>query len=327
MKCPKCSYLGFETGDRCKNCGYDFSLALEPAAAGAGLSAGPGRELDLSMVALTEADLSGVAFPNAQTLAPAADLPLHQPVPAAARSPQAAVPRAGVSSLPLFHPAPDQDDEPLIKLPAAPRPPLAVRRTPDRPRPRAVPKAARRVADAPASVIPEPPALQFLDEPAPQISIASGSALPAAVAPPPIETSGTARRLIAAAIDQGILLAVDVGVVYFTLKMATLNMDDWRMLSPIPLAAFLMMLKVAYFCAFTLVGGQTIGKMAVGIRVVGDDGAGLDPARAIQRTLTGALSLLPAGLGFLPVLLADDRRGVHDRVARTRVIALPSGSK
>ena len=29
MKCPKCSYLGFETGDRCKNCGYDFSLMRE----------------------------------------------------------------------------------------------------------------------------------------------------------------------------------------------------------------------------------------------------------------------------------------------------------
>ena len=26
MKCPKCAYLGFETGDRCKNCGYDFAL-------------------------------------------------------------------------------------------------------------------------------------------------------------------------------------------------------------------------------------------------------------------------------------------------------------
>ena len=26
MKCPKCSYLGFDTVDRCKNCGYDFSL-------------------------------------------------------------------------------------------------------------------------------------------------------------------------------------------------------------------------------------------------------------------------------------------------------------
>ena len=30
MKCPKCSYLGFETGDRCKNCGYDFSLLAAP---------------------------------------------------------------------------------------------------------------------------------------------------------------------------------------------------------------------------------------------------------------------------------------------------------
>jgi len=26
VKCPKCDYLGFETGDRCRNCGYDFSL-------------------------------------------------------------------------------------------------------------------------------------------------------------------------------------------------------------------------------------------------------------------------------------------------------------
>src|SRR6185436_10933444 len=29
MKCPKCDYLGFETGDRCKNCGYDFSLTTD----------------------------------------------------------------------------------------------------------------------------------------------------------------------------------------------------------------------------------------------------------------------------------------------------------
>jgi uncharacterized RDD family membrane protein YckC len=27
MKCPKCSYLSFEAGERCRNCGYDFSMA------------------------------------------------------------------------------------------------------------------------------------------------------------------------------------------------------------------------------------------------------------------------------------------------------------
>jgi uncharacterized RDD family membrane protein YckC len=30
VKCPKCGYLGFESGDRCRNCGYDFSLISQP---------------------------------------------------------------------------------------------------------------------------------------------------------------------------------------------------------------------------------------------------------------------------------------------------------
>jgi hypothetical protein len=30
------------------------------------------------------------------------------------------------------------------------------------------------------------------------------------------------------------------------------------------------------------------------------------------------------GLGFLPALVGSDRRTLHDRVARTRVVALPS---
>src|SRR6267143_1019451 len=30
MKCPKCGYLGFEDVDRCRNCGYDFSLTAAP---------------------------------------------------------------------------------------------------------------------------------------------------------------------------------------------------------------------------------------------------------------------------------------------------------
>src|SRR5258708_10060167 len=29
MKCPKCQYFSFDSGERCRNCGYDFSLALD----------------------------------------------------------------------------------------------------------------------------------------------------------------------------------------------------------------------------------------------------------------------------------------------------------
>ncbi|HUU33972.1 MAG TPA: RDD family protein [Vicinamibacterales bacterium] len=34
MKCPKCDYVGFEETDRCRHCGYDFSLVAAGAVAG-----------------------------------------------------------------------------------------------------------------------------------------------------------------------------------------------------------------------------------------------------------------------------------------------------
>ena len=73
-------------------------------------------------------------------------------------------------------------------------------------------------------------------------------------------------------IDHGILLGIDLVVLYFTLRLTGLTLADWRLLPVLPMAAFLLSLKVAYLSAFTTAGGQTIGKMATHIRVVSDDG-------------------------------------------------------
>jgi uncharacterized RDD family membrane protein YckC len=60
--------------------------------------------------------------------------------------------------------------------------------------------------------------------------------------------------------------------------------------------------------------------MAAHIRVIAEDGRGLDPARVIRRTLAGAVSVITLGLAFLPALITPDRRALHDRVAGTRVV-------
>ncbi len=269
MKCPKCDYLGFETGDRCKNCGYDFSLLTRP---------GPASHLII-------------------------DLP----------------------ELPLFPPPAEDDDEPLIRLPVAPRAPLSVRKTPDTPRMRA---AARPLSRAEAE-----PVLEFTDETTPFADLRLRDEEPPEPAPVGVARPATTRghgapsaagpRLGAALIDHLILFAIDAAVVYFTLKMAGLPISEWHVLPATPLLAFLGLVKFAYFCAFTAVGGQTIGKMALGICVVTDDNAAVDGACAVRRTMAG-VAAFALGLGFIPALFGRERRAFHDRVAHTRVVALRS---
>ncbi len=309
MKCPKCAYLGFETGDRCKNCGYDFSLtaaAPEPLAEATirrddSEAAAPDLWLDRLDRTFGEA-----AYP-------------HNPnqregvsnVPSAPGTTTAEI------ALPLFNPD-DVDDTPLISLPVAPRQPLSVRRTPEAPRLRPTARVSR----------PEP-ALNFreeTDEDAVTQVRSRETRTPAAAARAPVFDAARkvgGRRIVAAAIDTTILLAIDLAVVYFTLRMAGLDGGALSALPVAPLLTFLVLLKVAYFTAFTAVGGQTIGKMAVHIRVVGDD-VQVDSARAIRRTCAGFLSLLPLGLGFLPAFFGADRRALHDRLTQTRVVGLPS---
>jgi len=264
MKCPKCSYLSFEAGERCRNCGYDFSMsAPEPDD-------------------------------------PAADLPLF-------------------------------DDAPLVSVPASPRPPLSVRRTtqdPARLRSRHTPPASQPPAAEPN--------LEFeldLDDSSEREPVvaarASATARPPADAAEPedprVAASGF-RRLLAAIIDVALIASIDAAVVYFTLRLAGLDLAQFLILPIVPLGAFLLLLNGGYFVMFTAATGQTIGKMAAGIRVVGtsvDDVINdrVSFGRAVLRTAGYFASLLPAGLGFVPAFIGPRaHRALHDRLAETRVV-------
>jgi len=330
MKCPKCSYLGFETGDRCKNCGYDFSLLAEEHAE----PPDPDLNLQVPDDMPREADRSWMdrLHSSVEEVAEAHEMPESvleaEPAlagPATTLTIEPPIAARSDAAYPLFAPRQDEDDEPLIKLPAAPRAPLSVRRTPDQPRLR--PPGRPGHSDEP------PLSLEFADE-----SFRSASPHVRAPIEPidviesidertPIGTdadvSSLSRRIAAGLTDHAILFSIDLIVLYSTVRMAGLTMGDWQQLPPVPMLAFLLLLKLSYFGAFTAACGQTIGKMAAHIRVVSDD-APLDPAQAIRRTVVSAISLLALGAGFIPALIDPEHRALHDRVARTRVVALPS---
>jgi uncharacterized RDD family membrane protein YckC len=308
MKCPKCDYLGFETGDRCKNCGYDFSLLAAPEPA----------PVDLSLRADVRDDVA------------VGDLWLahSSPTPQPSESQDAL---SSLESFPLFSPA-GAGDEPLIRTPSEPRPPLAVRRSSELSRSRSASRTPRAIDSGLTLEFAEETPVETVSPFRPEVvtpirpEVVSEPLRSVAAAPSSYAdtVAGLGRRTLAAIIDHAILFGIDVFVFFSTLRMTALTTEEWRSLPLLPFLAFLIFMKLAYFSAFTAMGGQTIGKMAARIRVVADDQLIMDPARAIKRTLTGVVSLATLGLGLIPALIAPDRRALHDRVAHTHVVDLPS---
>jgi uncharacterized RDD family membrane protein YckC len=262
MKCPKCSYLGLEDFDRCRNCGYEFSLSetADPPDLSIRTDFGPG-----------------------------------EPLPA----------------LPLFTRG-IHDDTPLITRPSPPRAPLSVRRsTPDVARMRTAPsRTATLDLELDEAADAAPRFRRFEPEHALSPVMATGAG----------EDAGVSLRLLAALVDSAILLVIDAGVVYFTMQICSVSVSELSLLPKVPLIAFLLVQNIGYLLAFTA-GGQTLGKMAAGLRIVAaESGASLDMNCAVKRTVAWLVLAVPAGLGLLSACFSRDHRGLHDRFAGTRVV-------
>lgn len=69
--------------------------------------------------------------------------------------------------------------------------------------------------------------------------------------------------------------------------------------------------------------GQTLGMMGVRIMVTRRDGERLSFWRAVLRTLVWPLSIVPLGLGLVPMFTDSESRALHDMLAGTVVLEIP----
>jgi uncharacterized RDD family membrane protein YckC len=219
------------------------------------------------------------------------------------------------------------DDAPLVEAPVQPRPPLAVRKpAPD--------TTAGRTSTAATGVHPRPnlplrkpgPLHHDLLEDLQRIEHLERKAAADAQAATRREWTsdgaGSASRLGAAVIDALLIGAVSAAVLTITLRWLDLPMAQAGLLPVVPTAAFLLLVGVGYLLIFTAAGGQTIGKMTTGIRVVPDEarmGETLSVRQALYREILTVPSVLVLGAGFIPGLVGE-RRALHDRLAHTRVV-------
>jgi uncharacterized RDD family membrane protein YckC len=95
--------------------------------------------------------------------------------------------------------------------------------------------------------------------------------------------------------------------------------DQVQVLVPI-LFPYIMAVFVLYDVLMNGTFGATLGKMAIGARILRADGVRLGYFRALIRSVICRLTERLLFLGYLCVALRPDKRGIHDLIAGTRVV-------
>jgi uncharacterized RDD family membrane protein YckC len=125
---------------------------------------------------------------------------------------------------------------------------------------------------------------------------------------------------------RGVALLIDVAIVY--LVHVSLRWVAGRVWGAaveseagvLPaVSLFTLLFTSLYTSVLHALAGQTLGKLATGVRVVNVDGGPLTFGAALLRYLGYFLSLAPLGFGFVVGGLRKDKRALHDLLAGTRV--------
>ncbi|MBW2146843.1 MAG: RDD family protein [Deltaproteobacteria bacterium] len=145
----------------------------------------------------------------------------------------------------------------------------------------------------------------------------------------PCRFAGFAPRLIAFILD---LLLVNMLAIIFTLGGAMASIqgevlsryppllpDNLDIYASLFFASFFLV-SITYFTYFHGVTGQTVGKMFLGLRVVGEDGCPLGYKMSLLRWIGYFISGVFFSFGFLWVIIDRRKQAWHDKLAGSLVI-------
>jgi uncharacterized RDD family membrane protein YckC len=137
--------------------------------------------------------------------------------------------------------------------------------------------------------------------------------------------AGLLRRLAAMVYDSLLVVAVMMVVTALFLPLtggeAITPADSGALENVYRLV--MLLLVIGFFGLFWTRRGQTLGMAAWRLKVERQDGKLLTWTDVLKRLGAACLSWLPAGMGFLWILVDRERLAWHDRLSHTRVVVEP----
>jgi resuscitation-promoting factor RpfA len=150
-----------------------------------------------------------------------------------------------------------------------------------------------------------------------------------------VRTAGFGRRSLAALIDVALVATATVAATAIAALALGVPLPASKELgpdfvlaglldrNPMAVGALGLLLGMGTLYQIYLGGilGQTAGKRLLGLRVISSHGRSPGPIMGCLRFAALALSLAPAGLGWLWCLFDREHRSLHDHLSGTYVIA------
>lgn len=144
------------------------------------------------------------------------------------------------------------------------------------------------------------------------------------------ESAGLGARAGSLLLDFFVLFLVHLGGFLFVagvLVQTTAAGDLQHIFGAVLFYVFLFLispplLAMMYFIILNAFGGQTIGKLILGLRVVSSsDGGTISIGVAFLRWAGAVVSALPLAMGFIWAIIDREHCTWHDRLSGTRVVA------
>jgi uncharacterized RDD family membrane protein YckC len=141
-----------------------------------------------------------------------------------------------------------------------------------------------------------------------------------------LEFAGFWRRFAAFIIDAiAISILTSIVLPFHNIPHFWNNVSAWYFFPLMAINNFLStLITIAYPVVFWTWRGQTPGKMVMNIKVIRTDGSNITLGYALLRYLGYIVCCLTIGIGFLWIAFDARKQGLHDKIADTYVVKLPT---
>jgi uncharacterized RDD family membrane protein YckC len=138
-----------------------------------------------------------------------------------------------------------------------------------------------------------------------------------------LSLASVGRRFVALFIDS-LIIGIPFGIIFFSAMFASLKGERFTpeaIIALQPLSYLSIVIVFVYEGLMLAARGQTVGKIAMNIKVVRPDGSDISTGQAwgraaMRQVLVSCLCLF----NYLPAFFTQEKTALHDMVATTRVV-------